>query len=97
MTFALDSLFPFATLLPARRPGATPAHAPGTRHAMAKRAILVVPSRTAERVTCVQGSLWVTQDGDLEDTVLAAGETHSCRPGARTVVQALRASTLVLG
>lgn len=47
-------------------------------------------------VTCVEGTLWITRDGDRKDIVLAAGESfENTRPG-RVLVQALAASRVHL-
>lgn len=42
-----------------------------------------------EKITCLKGRIWITQQGDLNDYVLDAGESFwVSRPGA-VVVQAL--------
>jgi len=41
------------------------------------------------RIDCVSGSAWITQDGDRQDTLLAAGQSHVARRAARLLVQAL--------
>lgn len=33
-----------------------------------------VHAETGRRLECLSGSIWITQDGDLRDIVLAAGE-----------------------
>lgn len=42
-----------------------------------------------QRLTCVQGAVWITQDGDLRDTLLAAGSDFSFARDGLAVVQAL--------
>ena len=46
----------------------------GTR-SLAKGRIRHVHADTGRRVECVSGAIWITQDGDLRDIVLAAGES----------------------
>jgi hypothetical protein len=41
---------------------------------LAKGRIRHVHVDTGRRVECLSGSLWITQDGDRRDIVLAAGE-----------------------
>ena len=45
----------------------------GSRH-LDKGGIRHVHAEKGRRVECVAGSLWITQDGDLRDIVLGAGE-----------------------
>jgi hypothetical protein len=41
-----------------------------------------VPAARGCRVECLSGSLWITQDGDYRDVVLAPGESFEFdRPG----------------
>jgi hypothetical protein len=48
--------------------------------------------RRGDRISCISGSLWVTQEGDLKDYVLGSGENFwVARPGT-VVVQALQNS-----
>lgn len=45
----------------------------GTR-VLGKGRVRHVHGEAGRRVECLSGSLWITQDGDLRDVVLAAGE-----------------------
>ena len=45
----------------------------GTR-SLDKGRIRHVHAEKGRRVECLAGSIWITQDGDLRDVVLAAGE-----------------------
>jgi len=48
--------------------------------------------RRGDRISCISGSLWVTQEGDLKDYVLNSGQNFwVARPGT-VVVQALQNS-----
>ncbi len=45
----------------------------GSRN-LAKGRIRHVSAERGRRVECLSGSIWITQDGDLRDVVLAPGE-----------------------
>lgn len=45
------------------------------------------------RVRVLDGAVWLTEDGDIEDTVLGAGEEHALHT-AHTVIEALGKSQL---
>lgn len=49
-------------------------------------------THATERVRCVEGVLWVTQDGVLRDFVLEAGESVEFGPEADITVSALAPS-----
>lgn len=52
--------------------------------------------RQGERIDCLGGQLWITQDGDQRDIVLRAGESFELdRPGL-ALVSALAVSRFVL-
>lgn len=46
------------------------------------------------RIECIAGRAWITHDRDPRDTVLEAGENHTCDRPERVIVQALEALTL---
>ncbi len=48
------------------------------------------------RVECVTGSLWITQDGDLRDIVLAAGESFVFDHKGDALISALDDSSFLL-
>lgn len=48
------------------------------------------------RVLCRSGSLWVTQEGELKDTVVRAGEILTIGKPGRTVISALEGASLAL-
>jgi len=61
-----------------------------------KGTLLRLASAPGERVECLSGVLWVTQDGDPRDVVLEAGDAFDFdRPGG-SVVSALADSRLLL-
>ncbi len=59
-----------------------------------KGALLWVARPFGYRFECVSGSIWITQDSDPKDTVLAAGESYTADRPARMLVQALEAAVL---
>lgn len=62
---------------------------------LAHRALHTLPALTQE-LTCRKGSLWITQDGDTQDIILAPGERFHPLPGRRAIVYALGDSIAVL-
>jgi hypothetical protein len=46
------------------------------------------------RIECIAGRAWITHDRDPRDTVLEAGESHTCDRPELVIVQALEALTL---
>lgn len=51
---------------------------------------LALDAACGTRVVCIDGALWLTQDGEAGDLVLAAGHSWTARRSGRIVVQALR-------
>lgn len=58
--------------------------------------VLAVQDGTGTRVLCRTGSLWVTQEGEVKDSVVRAGEVLTIHRSGRTVISALETSTLML-
>jgi hypothetical protein len=56
--------------------------------------MLTLPPATALTVTCLEGSLWITQKNQPEDIVLETGESRAVSPGSQTVVYALKPSRI---
>lgn len=54
-----------------------------------KTATLVVRNPLGVTVECIQGSLWLTHDGDCKDIILEAGQRYSSATRARLLVHAL--------
>ena len=63
--------------------------------ALAKRAVQVLPPDT-DLVSCRSGSLWITQDGDLQDIILRPGERFVPQPRRRAILYGLEASVATL-
>ena len=58
-------------------------------------AVRAFDPRAARRLRCVDGLIWVTQEGNAADTILSAGDRFVPAPHGRIVVQAL--SVAVVG
>lgn len=58
--------------------------------------VLSVQDGTGTRVLCRTGSLWVTQEGEVKDSVVRTGEVLTIQRSGRTVISALETSTLML-
>jgi hypothetical protein len=63
---------------------------------IAKNRLFMVPDGDACLV-CLEGELWVTREGDIEDYILGPGQRLAVRRGDRAAVQALRPSRVRLG
>ena len=61
-----------------------------------RRATLTLADRAGDRIDCLHGRLWITQDGDPRDIVLDAGASFELdRPGL-AIVSALTDARLRL-
>ncbi|HKX94943.1 MAG TPA: DUF2917 domain-containing protein [Methylibium sp.] len=61
-----------------------------------RRATLTLADRAGDRIDCLRGRLWITQDGDPRDIVLDAGASFELdRPGL-AIVSALADARLRL-
>jgi hypothetical protein len=68
---------------------------PALERTLAKNQLLVLPD-AATTLVCMEGELWLTRDGDIEDYILGPGKSFAARAGDRVTVQALRPSRLRL-
>lgn len=62
---------------------------------LAKRAVYQLPD-TARQITCRSGTLWITQDHDLRDIILASGESFSTDGRHKVIAYALDPATLTV-
>ena len=65
----------------------------GSEVVLATRALLALPD-VAFTLVCLEGQLWLTRDGDLEDYVIAAGQRFDVVPGDKAVIHALQPSRI---
>ena len=88
---------------PTRRAAATP---PARRRLALESADHLLPLRRGQfvvlddaaptRLSCLQGDLWVTQQGRPEDLLLRAGDSLWLRAPGRTLIEALSSATATL-
>lgn len=63
---------------------------------LSKRDVLSLRGRRGARIESRSGSVWVTQNGDLRDVVLNAGEAHVLDREGPVLVQALDAAQVMV-
>lgn len=64
--------------------------------ALDARSYLVLKRACGTRLECASGDLWITQDLDVEDHFIGAGETFEIAVDGPVIVQARRDSRMVL-
>ncbi len=70
-------------------------HSSSVERHLARSQLLALPDANAKLV-CLEGELWLTRDGDIEDYILGPGQSFTVRHGDRAAVQALKPSRLRL-
>ena len=63
---------------------------------LARDGLIAVRDAAGTQICCQSGSLWVTQEGEIKDAVLAPGEALTIANAGLTLITALRASALAL-
>jgi len=63
---------------------------------LSPESLLSVKDGAGTRILCRSGCLWVTQEGEMKDSVVEAGEVLTIRRPGRTLISALEASSLTL-
>ncbi len=63
---------------------------------LAPAGLLTVQDGIGARIVVRSGSLWVTQEGDVKDTIVGSGDVLTIRKPGRTVITALESSSLTL-
>lgn len=58
--------------------------------------LLSVRDAVGARIVCRSGSLWITQEGDVKDSIVGPADVLTIRKPGRTIVTALEASSLTL-
>ena len=61
---------------------------------LAKREILRLPNAAGTELTCLQGTLWVTEDADPSDRVLQPGQSLRLQRPGTALVMALKPATV---
>ena len=79
-----------------RAPRVTIIPAPGHTHRIQKGATASVQRPHGLEVVCLQGTLWITHDGEVKDVVLERGHRYAADRNARMLVHALDAAELRL-
>lgn len=62
--------------------------------ALARHGLLLLRDRAGDHIECRQGELWLTQEGDLRDIVLEAGDSFTLDRKGTAIVHALSDSLL---
>ncbi len=68
---------------------------PGVERALARNQLLALPAADTKLV-CLEGEVWLTRDGDIEDYILGPGKTFLARRSDQVMVQALQPSRVRL-
>lgn len=63
---------------------------------LARDSLLTIAARSGFRVTCEQGLVWVTLEGDRPDHWLVAGDALTVAWPGRVVIEAAQASRIAL-
>jgi len=63
---------------------------------LAPAGVLAVENGIGTRIVCRSGNLWITQEGDVRDTIIGPADVLTIRKPGRTVITALDASSLTL-
>ena len=58
--------------------------------------VLKLDDAVGKRISTHLGVVWVTEENDLEDHIVAIGDSRVVAHGGRTLVQALEASWVVI-
>ncbi len=63
---------------------------------LAPAGLLAVLDGAGSRIVVRSGVHWITQEGDVKDTIVGPGEELTIRKSGRTVITALKATCLTL-
>lgn len=90
------SWFLFGRTHAAARPAARQRFPIDSLRHLAHGRTLAVEQPLAQEIWCVQGTLWLTHDGDPKDRVLTAGQSYVATRHARLLVYALDEARFLL-
>lgn len=91
LSHALSRTIAAWRLAPARPRPATPG---SVTFALAADAIHELPQPQCQRIVCLSGVLWITQDWQCQDIVLTPGQSYSATGRHRLLIQALESARL---
>ena len=74
-----------------------PVQSPADTQTLQQGAILVVLNPLRHRVECLNGSVWITHDGDPKDIILDGGQSYQAERDSRMLVYALTEASLRFG
>lgn len=63
---------------------------------LAREGLLAIRDGRSTQVVCEAGSVWITQEGDSRDSIIAAGESFTIRQQGLTILTALEPSQLAI-
>lgn len=63
---------------------------------LARDSLLAVRDGAGTRIICRSGSLWITQEGEIKDTIVGPTDSFTLRKSGLTLVTALQSSSLTL-
>jgi DUF2917 family protein len=63
---------------------------------LAREGLVAIRDGQGTRIDCHAGNLWITQECDVKDVVIAAGESFTVRNRGLTLLTALSASELTI-
>lgn len=64
---------------------------------LAHQAIHSLPDAAGVQIGCIEGTVWLTLDGDARDIILEAGEVFTAPEHRRALIYALQPSRISLG
>jgi hypothetical protein len=63
---------------------------------LGRRGMLTLRASAGDRIDCLDGSVWITQEGDPRDIVLGASQSFTLDRAGTTIVEALREGVVAL-
>ena len=63
---------------------------------LADEGLLAIRDGRTSRIISLEGTLWITEEGEVKDTILRQGDTYTIRNAGLVVVTSLGASRITL-